>query len=109
MSGLRARSPKMEKLYRTQRRPLVAALLAERSICPVEGCTNEATSPHEPFTRGRGGSIVDPENVVAVCWHHNQNPPDGLLQSSEDARHGFAGAEFLCTTCGFDWMSWRHR
>ncbi len=69
---LRQRSAKRARLYRTTRAPLVAALLAEPQPCPVPGCTRVADSPHEPLTRARGGSITDPDNVVAVCWAHNQ-------------------------------------
>lgn len=46
--------------------------------------------PHEPLTRARGGSIVDPSNIVIVCrFHHSylhDNPAwavsVGLLRSS---------------------------
>jgi len=90
---LRPRSVKTERVYREQRRPLVAALLAEPTICPVPDCTNVADSPHEPLTRARGGSITDPSNVVAICWFHNEQisaeePPWaydlGLLRHSWD-------------------------
>lgn len=66
------RSKKTAKVYREQRVPLVQQLAAEAGICPVIGCTNAADSPHEPLTRARGGSITDPDNVVMVCWPHNQ-------------------------------------
>lgn len=78
--GLRARSLKTQRVYRERRR-LVADLLAEPSLCPVPGCTRIADSPHEPLTRARGGDILDPDNVVAVCWDHNREltlePPWG--------------------------------
>lgn len=77
---MRARSLKMQRKYR-QRRKLVAELLAEPTVCPVPWCDRLADSPHEPLTRARGGSILDPANVVAVCWQHNQEltlePPWG--------------------------------
>jgi hypothetical protein len=49
--------------------------------------------PHEPLTRARGGSIVDPDNIVIVCrnvhnWTH-ANPSlateAGLLRSAWSA------------------------
>lgn len=68
---MRHRSRKTERKYR-QRRKLVAELAGEPTICPVPWCTEIADSPHEPLTRARGGSILDPDNVVLVCWRHNQ-------------------------------------
>jgi hypothetical protein len=68
---LRPRSAKTEALYRTQRRPLVAELFAEPSICEVPWCTSTATDPHEVLPRGRGGSILDRANIRRVCHHHN--------------------------------------
>lgn len=35
----------------------------------LEGCTHRATEVHEVLTRARGGSIIDRDNVVALC--HN--------------------------------------
>jgi hypothetical protein len=40
--------------------------------------------PHEPLTRGRGGSIIDSENVVLVCrahhgWIHREPVAAGRL------------------------------
>ena len=39
------------------------------------GCNGWADDVHEPLTRGRGGSITDPENMILVCrschdWIH---------------------------------------
>ena len=61
-----------------------------------DGCggRESATEVHEPFTRGRGGSITDKTNAVAICrrchsWIHN-NPADatklGLLVSAWQRR-----------------------
>lgn len=41
-------------------------------------CNGYAVDVHEPHTRARGGSITDPDNMVAVCrschdWIHS-NP-----------------------------------
>lgn len=50
-------------------------------ICAVPWCDRIGDSPHEPLTRARGGSIVDPANITMVCWPHNQEltlePPWG--------------------------------
>lgn len=52
-------------------------------------CQGNAVELHEPLTRARGGSIVDPTNTVAICrachdWVHT-NPKTaqtiGLLES----------------------------
>jgi hypothetical protein len=68
---LRPRSAKTETVYRTQRRPLAAELLAERSVCEVPWCTALATDLHEVQTRARGGSITDRANIRLVCRRHN--------------------------------------
>jgi hypothetical protein len=39
------------------------------------GCVGYSCELHEPLTRARGGSILDPENTVAICrvchdWVH---------------------------------------
>ena len=58
-----------------ERAALVRRVLAARPIC--ERC-HEARSVdvHEPYTRARGGSIVDDDNTVAICrrchdWVHS--------------------------------------
>lgn len=61
-------------------------------ICAVPWCAQVGDSPHEPLTRARGGSITDPDNLIWVCWPHNQEltlePPWGyqlgLLKHSWD-------------------------
>lgn len=62
---MRFRSRKREAMYR-QRRPLVAALLAERPICERCG-TNPSDDVHEVVSRARGGSILDRSNLVCLC------------------------------------------
>lgn len=42
------------------------------TICAVPWCDRIGDSPHEPLTRARGGSITDPDNIVMICWPHNQ-------------------------------------
>lgn len=45
-------------------------------LCEIrwdDGCAGEATDPHEPLLRSRGGAIDDPLNVVLGCHHcHEQ-------------------------------------
>lgn len=41
-------------------------------VCAVPWCDRIGDSPHEPMTRARGGSITNPDNIVMVCWPHNQ-------------------------------------
>lgn len=63
---LKARSHKQARLYRTQRAPLVAALLLERPIC--ERCqAARSVDVHEIQTRARGGSITDETNLACLC------------------------------------------
>lgn len=49
------------------RRKVVDALFPDRPECAVQGCIRLADDVHEPLTRGRGGSIVDPENMQPLC------------------------------------------
>ena len=72
-TALRARSKKREKLYR-QRRPYVTEYLATHPRCVR--CEMPADDVHEPLTRARGGSIIDPANSLPVCrichsWIHS--------------------------------------
>lgn len=68
--SLRARSPRMARLY-VQRRALVAGLLAARPWCEVPWCSQRSTAVHEPLTRARGGDILDPANCRCVCDPHH--------------------------------------
>jgi 5-methylcytosine-specific restriction endonuclease McrA len=87
---MRFRSRKREAIYR-QRRPLVAALLAERPICERCG-TNPSDDVHEVVSRARGGSILDRSNLVAICRschrfltdHPAQAHAEGLMKHSWD-------------------------
>jgi hypothetical protein len=54
------------------RRAVIAAKYPEPVLCAVPWCASLGDSPHEPLTRARGGSIIDPDNIVMVCWPHNQ-------------------------------------
>jgi 5-methylcytosine-specific restriction endonuclease McrA len=74
---VRKRSKKQEALY-NQRRPLVKKLLEEREWC--EACPifaehdgrityvrNRSMDIHELVRRSQGGSILDIDNLLAVC------------------------------------------
>jgi len=55
----------MEAKYR-ERRSLVAQMLDEKPVC--ERCdAARSTDIHEVLSRARGGSILDPGNLVALC------------------------------------------
>jgi hypothetical protein len=41
--------------------------------CVVLGCPRLADDVHEPLSRGRGGSITDPENAVPICRGHHDD------------------------------------
>ena len=65
-------SPKRVKELR-ERKKMLQAKYGERPMCEVPGCLRWADDAHEPLTRARGGSITDPDNVVALCReHHDQ-------------------------------------
>lgn len=74
---MRHRSKKKEAEYRL-RRPLVARLLEEKPWCEAcvkfaehDGLTtykrNRSSDIHEIVRRSQGGSILDKENLMAVC------------------------------------------
>ena len=74
---MRKRSAKKEAIYR-ERRPLVKRLLEEREwceACPVfakhDGAMfyqrNRSVDIHELVRRSQGGSILDVDNLLAVC------------------------------------------
>ena len=57
-----------------ERRAMIAGLTGgEPLLCAVwlafqpEWCTRWAQDAHEPLSRARGGSIVDPENCALLC------------------------------------------
>ena len=110
---LRARSRKQSEQYR-ERAKMVTRELWKRELCEAGAriyqyrvrtygqaqadllneryarCNGLAVELHEPLTRARGGSILDPANTVAICrschrWVHD-NPEAatkaGLLESS---------------------------
>lgn len=74
---MRHRSKKKEAEYRL-RRPFVARILSERPFC--EACPKfaehdnlstyirrKSSDVHELIRRSQGGSILDEDNVLAVC------------------------------------------
>lgn len=70
MGNLRPRSKKTEAIYR-KRRVIVAELLDARPLC--ERCQHErSTEIHEIKTRARGGSILDLDNLAALCHFCHQ-------------------------------------
>ena len=96
---LRQVSPKRARRERL-RREMVRSELARRELCEAgvvithaghnARCHGLAVELHEPLTRARGGSILDPANTVAICrschdWIH-VNPAAatnlGLLRSA---------------------------
>lgn len=92
-----ARSADTAKVYRTQRVPLVAELLAEFPFCQIswdDDCTILALEVDERCGRGRGGSILDRANLQTTCHHCHQmkteNPAEaerrGLSVPSADYR-----------------------
>ena len=56
------------------RRAFVKRILAERMTCEarIRGCTLTPVDVHEIKSRARGGSIIDENNVLALCraCHH---------------------------------------
>lgn len=67
--SLRARSPRMVRLY-VGRRRLVADLLAARPFCEVRWdhlCAVTAVEVDERLSRAQGGSILDPDNCQPTC------------------------------------------
>jgi hypothetical protein len=92
------RSRKQQALYR-QRGPFVAAMLTERPWCEVPNCTRPSEDVHEPLTRARGGSVLDPDNARCICRTHHREIHDtepawayelGFLRHSWDKRGGAA-------------------
>lgn len=72
---LRGMSPKRKALNEL-RRIFVAEQLAAKPWCEARIyplCTGRAVDVHELKTRARGGSITDPDNVLALCraCHHH--------------------------------------
>lgn len=50
-----------------ERRAVIQALYPDRPLCSVPWCVRWADDIHETLTRGRGGSITDPDIMAPVC------------------------------------------
>ena len=80
---IRPRSKKMQSLYATERRKIVAELLRDQPLC--QRCAVAyASDVHEIKTRARGGSITDPTNLAVMCrpchTFITQNPAQGKAE-----------------------------
>ena len=94
---------KKRQATQVQRRTLVAKILAERPYCQAgprivynadrqHYCQTYSTDCHEPLTRARGGDILDPDNILAVCrachdWIH-RNPTQATKLNLLVSRYG---------------------
>lgn len=89
--GIRPRSAKTAAKY-VERRKLVAQVL-DGAVCrfkqgqvspswKVPDCWG-ALTPHEPLTRARGGSILNPENVIPLCEAHHSWTHDHPSQATQ--------------------------
>lgn len=79
-ASLSRMSAKAEKIAPV-RRAFVARILLERPVCQFLGCANDSYDVHEVITRARGGSILEPDNVKALCRKHH----DWIHAHPEDA------------------------
>ena len=91
----------MRALY-VERRPLVAALLAERPCCEagIPGlCTGRSTDVHELLSRARGGSILQPDGLLCLCRscheHVTDEPSWAEARAGAVYRAGGAGGHGL--------------
>ncbi|TDD97576.1 HNH endonuclease signature motif containing protein [Actinomadura rubrisoli] len=50
-----------------ERHKVVHATFGDAPLCRAPGCGRLADDIHEPLTRGRGGSVTDPSNMVPLC------------------------------------------
>lgn len=68
---IRARSDKAA-VEAVERRRAVDEYLRRHPVCEWPQCRRDAVDVHEPLTRARGGSILDPDNMRAVCREHHR-------------------------------------
>jgi hypothetical protein len=78
---IRQQSAKRKQANR-ERRAMANAMFPDGAPpCIVPWCGQWADDLHEPLTRARGGSIVEPDNAVPTCRRHNSEltgePPWG--------------------------------
>lgn len=69
---LRAVSTKRQAANRVRRQVVEAMCADGPPVCFVPGCGRLANDPHELLSRGRGGSIVDPDNIRPACRDHHR-------------------------------------
>lgn len=70
---IRQQSTKRQRENR-ERKAMVRKLWPDMEpACIVAGCVRLADDVHEPLTRGRGGSITDPDNAVPICRPHHDD------------------------------------
>lgn len=74
-TGLRWQSKKRQAENR-QRRQIAHQTFGDHPVCAVPRCGQWAWDAHEPLTRGRGGSIVDPANMAPLCRPHHTEITD---------------------------------
>ena len=89
------------------RREFVAEVLSHRTRCEAGSvirsvdtdhrCFGYSTDVHEVLTRARGGDILDPDNVRAICrrchdWIHD-HPADSLDLGLLAVRHPEADSD----------------
>lgn len=74
---MRAVSLKRARLNRVRKKIIAEIVGARGPVCearelvPDVACAGPLDA-HEVLTRGRGGSIVDPANIILVCrFHHS--------------------------------------
>lgn len=60
-----------------QRRKVMDAAFGDAPQCVRPGCNRYADDVHEPLTRGRGGSITDPNNMAPLCRTHHDEVQKG--------------------------------
>lgn len=65
------------------RRAFVERILLERPICEFPRCLNNSYDVHEKLTRARGGDILDPDNVLALCRTHHTWVHDHPKEATE--------------------------
>ncbi|MEU8378863.1 hypothetical protein [Streptosporangium sp. NPDC048865] len=114
-------SSKRDKANR-DRRTMAAALFPDGPPqCAVPDCSRRADDLHEPLTRGRGGSITDPDNAEPLCRpHHDEvtftepdwaydlgllihswetTPPAELAAARRNLLHGLPAPITYCQPC----------
>lgn len=70
------------QVRRTMLKEFYTNVCAGAELVPKIACRG-ALDPHEPLTRARGGSIVDPENLLWLCRSHHDWTHDHPVQAHE--------------------------